>query len=122
MWQNDLEFINILNRFQTSSQIIKDINFINKLCYKKPPINNLPHLFYINVITIQHNKKIFENTYGETFAFFAQDVHSKTCPSHFRLSMIPSQTTRSHHELLVNIYMLVELCARKYATLYGLVN
>jgi hypothetical protein len=52
------EFINILNRFWTLSQTTKDINFINKNCYRIPPINNtLPHLFYINAKIIQHNKK-----------------------------------------------------------------
>jgi hypothetical protein len=91
MWQNDLEFINILNRIQTSSQTTKDINSINKICYRKPPMDNiLPHLFYTNIETIQHNKNIFENTCGEIFAFFAQDVHSETCPFHFRLSIIQS--------------------------------
>jgi len=41
-----------------SSQTIKDINFIHKICYKQPSIDNtLPHLFYINAYTIQHNKK-----------------------------------------------------------------
>ncbi len=34
MQQNDLEFINILNRFQTTSQAYEDINFINKICCK----------------------------------------------------------------------------------------
>ncbi len=40
MWQNDLEFINILNRFQTTSQAYEDTNFINKICCKWPPIDN----------------------------------------------------------------------------------
>jgi hypothetical protein len=35
---------------------------------EQPPIDNLlPHLFYINVKIIQHNKNMF----GETFTFFA---------------------------------------------------
>ncbi len=40
MQQNYLEFINILNRFQTTSQAYKDINFIDKICCKWPPIDN----------------------------------------------------------------------------------
>jgi hypothetical protein len=67
-------------------------------------------------------KNIFENTCGETFAFFAQDVCFETCPSHFRLSMIPSQKTCLHCELLVKINLLVKLCARNYATSDGLIN
>jgi len=53
--------------------------------------NILPHLFYTNAKTIQHNKNIFEKTFGETFTFFAQDVHFETCHFHCRLSIIPSQ-------------------------------
>ncbi len=41
MQQNDLEFINILNRLQLTSQAYEDINFINKICCKWPPIDNI---------------------------------------------------------------------------------
>jgi hypothetical protein len=34
MKQNDINFINILNRFQTTSQTFEDINFINKFVLK----------------------------------------------------------------------------------------
>jgi len=53
--------------------------------------NILPHLLYTNAKTIQHNKNIFDKTSSQTFTFFAQDVHFETCPSHCRLSIIPSQ-------------------------------
>jgi hypothetical protein len=75
------ESINILNRFWTLSQTTKDITFINKFCYRKPPINiTLPHLFYINAKIIQHNKNIFENTSSETFAFFCKMFILKHVP------------------------------------------
>jgi len=46
MRQNDVHFINILNRFQTGSQIIDDIHFMNNFCLRPPPIDNtLLHLF-----------------------------------------------------------------------------
>jgi hypothetical protein len=40
MCQNDLKFINILNRFRITSHISKDIVFINKICLRAPPIDN----------------------------------------------------------------------------------
>jgi len=53
--------------------------------------NILPHVLYTNAKTMKHNKNIFEKTCGETFTFFAQDVHFETSLSHCRLSIIPSQ-------------------------------
>jgi hypothetical protein len=101
----------------------KDINLIKKFCCKKPPIDNtLPHLFCIIAKIIQHNKFFFENTCSETFVFLVEDIHFETCPYHFKLSIIPSQTNSLHHELLIIIKMLVELCAKNYATVDGLVN
>jgi len=50
MRQNDINFINILNRFLTTPQTFEDINFVNKFCFKAPPMDNtLPYLFYTNV-------------------------------------------------------------------------
>jgi hypothetical protein len=67
MWQNDFEFINILNKFQTTLQNFKYIEFFNNICFKTPPIDNiLPYLFYTNAKTIQHNKNIFEKK-GQIF-------------------------------------------------------
>jgi hypothetical protein len=35
----------------------EDFNFINIICLRPPPIDNiLPHLFYTNLKTIAHNK------------------------------------------------------------------
>jgi hypothetical protein len=48
--------------------------------------NTSPHLFYTNVKIIMHNKNIFQNTLGKTFTFLAHDVHTKTCPFHFKSS------------------------------------
>jgi hypothetical protein len=62
--------------------------------------NTLPHLFYTNLKTITHNKIVYHKTHGEKFKFLAKDVHFETCPSHFKLSMIPSHTCGLHHELL----------------------
>lgn len=71
MQQNDIKFVDILVFFWITSQNFKDINFINKICLKTPPTTNmLPHLFYIDVKTIEHNKIIFQNTtIGECLHF-----------------------------------------------------
>jgi hypothetical protein len=59
MQQNDLQVINILYRLQITSHTSKDISFINQICLRTPPIDNtLPHLFYTNAKTIEHNKII----------------------------------------------------------------
>jgi hypothetical protein len=35
-----------MNKFLTTSQTIEDINFVNKICFKTPPMDNtLPHFF-----------------------------------------------------------------------------
>jgi hypothetical protein len=52
MWQDDINFINILNKFKIISQTIKDMKCTNNNCLKTPPMNNtLSHLFYTNVKT-----------------------------------------------------------------------
>jgi hypothetical protein len=76
MCQNDLQFVNILNRFWITSHTFEDMSFINQICLKTPPIDNiLPHLFYTNAKTIEHNKMILKNTLGQTFTFHAKDIH-----------------------------------------------
>ncbi len=47
-------------------------------------------MLYTNTKIIQHKKNIFKNTFGETFTFFAQDVH-------FRVLIIPSREVGLHH-------------------------
>jgi hypothetical protein len=76
----------------------------------------------MNIKTITHNKIVYDKTLGETFNFFAKDIHSKTCPFHFKLSMLPSHTNGLHHELLLLKNMLIELRVGNYATIDGLVN
>ncbi len=82
----------------------------------------MSYLFYTNAKTIEHNKIILQNTLGQTFTFHAKNIHSKTCPSHFKLPMASSQIASLHHELSIKKDMLVKLYARNYITSYGLVN
>ncbi len=99
MIQNNINFINILNRFQTTSQTFEDINFINKICLEAPPMDNiLPYLFNTNIKIATHNKNVFHTIGGQTFELLTQDIHYDICP-HFKSSTIPSQTNNLHHEL-----------------------
>jgi hypothetical protein len=85
---------------------------MNNFCLKSPSIDNtLPHLFYTNLKTTTHNRIVYDKTLGETFKFLAKDIHSKTCPSHFKLSMLLSHTNGLHNKLLLKIYILVKMCA-----------
>jgi hypothetical protein len=97
MRQNDLHFINILNRFWIFSQTNGNINFINNICLKPPPMDNaLPHLFYTNLKITSHNKTIYER-----FLFVIQNVHFETCASHFKLPIFPNHIGGLYHELLL---------------------
>jgi hypothetical protein len=94
MYQKDLQFIDILNRFQTTTQTEHDIAFINRLCYRSPP-----HLFYTNIKTNEHNKHAFNNTLGKTYKFVAKDIPSETCPPSYKLSDVSSLTAGMHVEI-----------------------
>jgi hypothetical protein len=97
MRQNDLHFINILNRFWISSQTNENINFINNICLKPPPMDNaLPHLFYTNLKITSHNKIVCE-----TFLFVVQNVYFETCAFHFKLPILPNHISGLYHELLL---------------------
>jgi hypothetical protein len=52
----------------------------------------------------------------------AQDRHHDTCPQSFQLQNDANFIARLHLEVQVKKNMLVELCARNYATHDGLVN
>jgi len=100
--QTDFHFINILNRFQTTSQTNENIHFMNNFCLRLPLMDNtLPHLFHTNLKTSAHNKHVYDKTLRQTFKFLAKDIHSETCPSHFKLSMLTSHINGLHHELLL---------------------
>jgi hypothetical protein len=75
---------------------------MNNNCLKTPPMDKIvSYLFFTNVKTTMHNKNVFQNTLGETFTFLARDVHIETCPSHIKLSSLPSQMVGLHYEILV---------------------
>ncbi len=47
--------IQTLNKFCIMIKNIKDIQFINSMCYQQPPIDLIvPHLFYTNKLVQKH--------------------------------------------------------------------
>jgi hypothetical protein len=63
--------------------------------------NTSLYLFYTNDKITTHNNNVFHTKLGQKLKLLTQDIHSNTCPSHFKLSTIPSQTTSLHYELLL---------------------
>ncbi len=120
MRQNDEQFINILNWCWTATQLQSDVDTINNQFFCTPP--NDPYLFYMNEAKQKHNELVFFWSEGDVFILRAQDKHHDTCPQSFQLQNDANFTTGLHLEVQVKKNMLVELCARNYATHDGLVN
>jgi hypothetical protein len=75
--------------FWKTSQTFEYIDFINKFCFKTPPLDNtLPYLFYTNAKTTTHKNNVFHTTLGQIFKFLTQEIHSHTCLSHCKLATI----------------------------------
>lgn len=124
MWQNDIGFIHVFNRFWIATQTTEDISNINNICLKPTPLNSvLPYLFYTNTPKKMHNiKKKIDITLGQTFKFLTQNILFDTFPTHFKLSQLRNETSGLHTKLLLKENILIELCASNYSTLDGLVN
>jgi hypothetical protein len=72
MCQNEVMFINILNRFRRTIHTIEDIN---NLCLKEPPKGStIIFLFYTNKEVMTYNDQIFLNVLGPKFCFEAIDI------------------------------------------------
>jgi hypothetical protein len=82
----------------------------------------LPYLFYTNEANQNHNESSFLQSEEVVFILRAQDRHHDTCSQSFQLQNDANFTARLHPEVQVKKNMLVELCARNYATHDGLVN
>jgi hypothetical protein len=123
MCQSDEQFINILNQFQTITQLKLDVDTINNQCFHTPPYDpNFPYLFYTNEAKQKHNELAFLQNEGDVLILHAQDRHHDICPQSFQLQNDANFATRLHLEIQVKKNMLVELCAINYATHDGLVN
>jgi hypothetical protein len=70
----------------------------------------------------KHNKFVFNKTIGPTFNFEAIDIHHHSCPLSYNLPNDPSKIVGLHITIRIKQDMVVELCARNYATYDGLVN
>jgi len=123
MHQNDDQFIEVFNRFRTTTHNPIDFGFLNNICLRQPPNElNFPYMYYTNKSTREPNNFVFENTKGQEYVFDANDPHHDTCPKHFKLKNDPSQTTNLHSKIQVKVGMLVEICASNYAIHDGLFN
>jgi hypothetical protein len=65
-------------------------------------------------------KFIFNKTIGPTLNFETIKIHHHSCPPSYKLLDDPSKTKALHTTICIKKYMLVELCARNYATLMAL--
>jgi hypothetical protein len=67
----------------------------------------------------EHNKFLFNKTYGPMFNFEATNIHHHSCPSSNTLPNDPSKTTCLHITICIKQDMVVELCAENFATYDG---
>jgi hypothetical protein len=65
---------------------------------------------------------VFNKTYGPTFNFEVVDIHHHSYPSSYKFLDDPSKIVGLHITIHIEQNMVVELCARNYATYDGLVN
>ncbi len=80
MRQNDEQFINILNKFWTTTQSQSNIDTINSQCFcKRLKDLELPYLFYRNEIRLKHDKSTFSWNDGDVYLFHVEDKHHDTC-------------------------------------------
>jgi hypothetical protein len=87
------KFIEVLNRFQTTTHNPIDVTFLNNICLRQPP-NELNFPFYVldtNKPTKECNNFVFENTNWQEYVFDVNEQHHDTCPKHFKLKNDPSQ-------------------------------
>jgi hypothetical protein len=83
---------------------------------------NYTTLFYTNILEQKHNKIVFNKIIDSTFNFEATNIHHHSCPSSYKLPNDSSKIVGLHTTIPIKQDMVVELCARNYATYDGLVN
>jgi hypothetical protein len=82
MLQNDLMFINILNRFKREIHTIENVDITNNLRLKEPSKGStIPYLFYTNKKVMAHNDQVFHKACGPTFCFKAIDISHRSLPA-----------------------------------------
>ncbi len=117
MQQINTQFIKTLNK-----QSEKKTQYINSNCYWQIPNILTTHLFYTNILEWKHNKFVFNKTCGPTFNFEAIDIHHHSYPSSFKLPNDSNKIASLHTIIHIKQNMVVEFCARNYATYDGLVD
>jgi hypothetical protein len=123
MRQSDEQFSNILNQFQTTTELQSYVDTINNQCCHTLPYDpKFPYLFYTNEAKQKHNEKAFLRSEGDVFILCAQDRHHDICLQSFQLLNDANFIARLHFKNQVKKNTLVELCVINYATHNGLVN
>ena len=117
MHQKDTHFVTVLNRIRLNEQSKEDIDYINKNCFRPPPLDpQFPYVFYRNKDVQSHNTKMLSLTHGEQIVLNAKDEH-ETMGTNFyayeKTIVLPST-------ILMKKNMLVELYAGNYNTQDGL--
>ncbi len=82
-------------------------------------INNTTLILY-KYFSAKNNKILFNKTIGPTLYFETKKIHHHSCPPSYKLLDDPNKTKALHTTICIKKYMLVELCARNYATLMAL--
>lgn len=68
MRQKNVLFISILNKMQTNSQTNYEIEYVNKKCFRQPPIDpTFPYLFHTNKLVNLHNQRMLFIVHSEPF-------------------------------------------------------
>jgi hypothetical protein len=102
MRQNNLMFINILNRFRKAIHTVKDIDIINSLCLKEPPKGSkIPYLFYTNKKVMAHNDQEFLEAIGLTFCFEAIEIRHHSLLASYKIPTYPNKMASLHKTIKV---------------------
>jgi hypothetical protein len=78
----DEQFINILNQFQTGTQLQSDVD---SMFFTFPNDSTFPYLFDMNEAKQKHNESTFLWNEGDVFILHAQNRHHDTCFQSFQL-------------------------------------
>ena len=83
MRQKDKEFVSILNKISTSSQIENHIKFLNKHCYKPPPkYQTFSYIFHSNKDVQKQSNKMMYIVQSKEFMLVAHDKKISSIEKH----------------------------------------
>ena len=123
MRQDNIAFLEILNKIRVGEQTDDDLRQINTIYCKRPEnILQTSYLFFKNTDKDKHNNEIFNRIPTLPHIIQCIDKRHKTCSKKIKIPLSPKDTGDLHTCLLLKPTMLVELCAGNIDILDGLVN